>query len=301
MKKYWEEESVKLNFGYSKSIIAHYAKSFYFSAQFLPKDRRWAAYAVYSFCRFADNIIDNPRNRSNDELLQELDSFSCELQQGYKYGESEHPALSAFIKVAKIYNIPLKYPLELIEGVKMDLTISHYNTFDELYLFAYRVAAVVGLMMTYILGFEDEETLVYAEKLGIAMQLTNILRDVKEDKELGRIYLPKEDLIKFNVTENDIHNENFTKEFQDLMKFQVSRALEYYKDAEPGIAQLNTESQFAIYTSSRIYGGILNKLIDNCYNPFIERASLSLKEKFVILLFEVAKGKLKKVSQFRLW
>ncbi|MDC1068863.1 phytoene/squalene synthase family protein [Candidatus Kapabacteria bacterium] len=281
-----------LDFKYSKTVIKHYAKSFYLSSQFLPKKKRLGSYAVYCFCRYTDNIVDNPRNRTNSEILIELDHLKLELENSYKYGESEHPALSTFAIVAKEYNIPKKYAFELIEGVQMDMTKNRYKSFDDLYLFCYRVAATVGLMMTYVLGFKNDNTLVYAEKLGIAMQLTNILRDIEEDVENDRIYLPQQELEKYGVSESDIKNHQFNSNIADLMKFNVDRARQYYKDAEDGIAELDKNSRFAIYAASRIYSGILNKIMERNFNPFLGRVFVPKSKKLKIVFSELVKTKL---------
>lgn len=290
-----ENKNLLINFQYSQTVIKHYAKSFYFAANFLPKERRLAAYAVYAFCRYADNVVDNPRNRTKEEILNEVNILKEELRLAYKYGESEHPALSAFIYVATRYNIPIEYPMDLIDGVQMDIDISRYKTFNELYEFAYKVASTVGLMMTCVMGFSDKTALVYAESLGIGMQITNILRDIQEDKNLGRIYLPLDDLEKFKITEEDIVKENFSANFKQYMKFEVARAREYYANSDKGIQLLNQESQFAISTASRIYSGILDKIEQNDYNPFLGRVSLTYFEKVKILTTELAASRLKRI------
>jgi phytoene synthase len=282
----------KLDFKYAKSIIKHYAKSFYLSSQFLPKEKKLGAYAVYCFCRYADNIVDNPRNREISEVEEELSQLQNELEKAFKYGESEHPALSALAVVQGKFNIPLKYAIELIDGVKMDLVKNRYKDFDELYLFCYRVAATVGLMMTYVLGFKKDITLEYAEKLGIAMQLTNILRDIKEDKDNERIYLPLDELQEFGVSEFNIINENFTENFKLMMDFNVNRASQYYIEAEPGIPMLDKDARFAIYAASRIYSGILNQITANNFNPFLGRAFVPNSKKLKIVLNELVKTKL---------
>jgi len=291
LEKYWKNSDLKASFEYSRAIIKHYAKSFSFAAKFLPKEKRWATYSVYAFCRYVDNIIDLPRNRTNEELVAELNNLRHEIELAYKYGESEHPALSAFIFSAKKFNIPKEYPLDLINGVEMDLTCKSYDNFADLYLFCYRVAGVVGLMMTYILGFKNEETLYYAEKLGVAMQLTNILRDIETDYEMGRVYLPQDELLEFNLTNLSIADKQFNDSFKNMMKFQVSRAENYYDTANVGISQLDKDSQFAIYTASRIYGRILNKIIENNYNPFSGRVFVPKFTKFAILGSEIVKRK----------
>lgn len=291
MKDLYQSESLKPYFKYSFEIIRSNAKSFFFASKFLPKDVRFATYAIYAYCRYVDNVADNPRSRGKSEISAELDNIRDEVEIAYRSGESEHPALRAFVPVALRLGIPKKLPLELIEGARTDLIKTRYENFDELYDFAYKVAAVVGLMMTYALGFKRPETLDYAEKLGIAMQLTNILRDVKEDKEMGRIYLPLDEMRDFGVTEEQIIDERFDKGFKDFMIFQVERACHYYQAAEPGIELLNKKSRFSIRAASRIYGGILKKLEEVDYNPFLGRVFVPKSEKINILIKEILKNK----------
>jgi phytoene synthase len=263
----------------------------------LPRERRWATYALYGFCRYADNLIDNPRHRSKEELLHEADFISREIEIAYRSGESEHPILKSFITVAKHYHIPIKYPHELIAGVKMDIQTSRYHTFDELYVFAYRVAGVVGLMMTHVLGYKTDRAFEYAEKLGIAMQLTNILRDIKEDLQLNRIYLPLDEMEQFGVSETDLFQQKMNPALKDLMKFQVNRAQRYYNEANPGIKLLRPESRFAIYSASKIYNGILHKIEHRDYNPFLGRVFVPQAKKIGILLQEVLRSRLEVIQE----
>jgi 15-cis-phytoene synthase len=159
----------KVQFKFARDLTAHYAKSFYFSAAMLPKEKRWATYALYGFCRYVDNLIDTPRPRDIEQVTHELDYLKEEIKIGDRTGESEHPILKPYISVAKHFNIPKEPALELIKGVLMDTHKRRYDTFDDLYLFAYRVAGVVGLMMTPMLGYTNEKALKHAESLGIAM------------------------------------------------------------------------------------------------------------------------------------
>jgi len=171
------------------------------------------------------------------------------------------------------------------------LEIKEYENFDDLYVFCYRVAGVVGLMMTSVLGYRTEAAFQYAEKLGIAMQLTNILRDIQEDKNMGRIYIPLTEFRQFGVKKQDIFNENFTDNLRDLIKFQVERAYRYYQEANIGIPMLMRESQFAIYAASQIYRGILRKIEIRNYNPFGGRVFVPLRRKLAILLREILRTK----------
>lgn len=279
-------------FEYARRITAYYSKSFYVSARILPPDRRWATYALYGFCRHCDNLIDTPRQRTRSEIFGEIEFLTEELQIAYNTGESEHPVVSAFILVAKRYGIPVEYPLDLLKGVAMDIQQVRYITFDELTFFCYRVAAVVGLMMTHVLGYKDTRVFEYAKRLGIAMQLTNILRDIKEDKEMGRIYLPETDLDLFGVSQQDIFNEKMTPHLRALMKFQIKRADRYYSEAIPGISLLKTESQYAIYSAAKIYRGILRKIEAQNYNPFLNRVFVPPIQKIGILLHEMLRMKI---------
>lgn len=281
MKQHYKDE-----FEYVRRSTKRHSKSFYFSTQLLPADRRNATYALYGFCRYADNIVDNPRSRSQDELMYELDALRAELETAYRTGESEHPVLGPFIVAANEYDIPKQYPLDLIEGVRMDLLHTRYETFEELELFCYRVASTVGLMMTHVLGYNTNEAFGYAKELGTAMQLTNILRDVKEDKDRGRIYLPLAELDANGIRESDILHERFTPAMDAYMRTKTEEAHQYFEKANTGIAMLKRESRFAIYAASNIYRGILYKIEDAGYNPFPERVYVSGKQKVAIMLRE---------------
>jgi phytoene synthase len=283
--------SNKAQFKYARSLTAHHAKSFYFSANMLPKEKRWATFALYGFCRYVDNLIDVPRPRHQKEIENELNYLKNEIITSNRTGESEHPIIRPFISVVKHFDIPIEYALDLIKGVEMDTHKNRYHSYDELYLFAYRVAGVVGLMMTPLLGYSDPEAFEHAEKLGIAMQLTNILRDIKEDKEMNRIYLPTDELAKFNVSERDIFEENMTDELKKLIKFQVDRAHQFYNEADEGIKMLDRDAQFAIYSASKIYRGILKKIEMQNYNPFLGRVFVPQRKKIRIVATEVLRTK----------
>jgi len=294
MINFWEDKNLEPALHYAKKVTKHYAKSFYISAQMLPKEKRLATYGIYAFCRYADNIVDNPRDRSNQEINIELDNLRDELKIAFKSGESENPALAIFVPVMLAYQIPQEYAFDMIEGVRMDLNLKRYQDFEQLYLFCYRVAAVVGLMMTHILGYDGKkETLYQAELMGVAMQLTNILRDVQEDAKMDRIYLPKDALMNFGVDEMDLLNNKFTPELKNLMKMQVERAKKYYKDGEIGVPNLHKDTRFAIYSAAKIYSGILDKIIENDYNPFLGRVYVPQSKKIAMLASEYFRNLLK--------
>jgi len=266
-----------------------YARSFYFASQFFPKHKRKATYALYGFARYTDNLVDNPRNRDREELLREIDHLRWEVETAYRRKESEHPVLKPFIQIVDAFSIPIEYPLDLIKGVAMDIAHTRYQHFEDLYIYCYRVAGTIGLMMTHIIGYSHRDAFEYAEKLGVAMQLTNILRDLKEDKDRGKIYLPMSELKKYNVPEEDIFQERFSENIKALVQATAQDAHRYYDEAYPGILLLDDDSRFAIYAASRIYRGILTQIETNGYNPFHGRVSVSLNEKISITLREYFK------------
>jgi phytoene synthase len=284
--------SNRAQFRYARSLTAHYSKSFFLSTCLLPQHKRWATFALYGFCRHIDNLTDIPRDRSEKEIVRELNYLRAEIITAYRTGESEHPIVGPYISVAKKYDIPQKYSLELIKGVQMDTHINRYESFDELYLFAYRVAGVVGLMMTPLLGYKNPDAMIYAEKLGVAMQLTNILRDICEDKEMDRIYIPQEEIRMFGLDENHFFDEKMSENFKNLMKYQVDRTHQLYDEADKGIKLLDGDAQFAIHSASKIYRGILRKIELQNYNPFLGRVFVPQRKKVQILIREAVRTRL---------
>ena len=285
------------SFIYTRLVTREHSKSFYLSTLMLPRRLQWATFALYGFCRYADNLSDRIRYRKKHEILNEINHLYNEVSLAYRTGQSEHPAVSAFIITAQHYGIPREYPLNLLDGISMDLSISRYATFEQLYEYCYRVAGVVGIMMTYILGYKSDLAFEYAEKLGIALQLTNILRDIREDKELGRIYIPQDELKQYNITEQDIIDEKMNNSMRELVKFQAERAHRFYREAEKGIPMLADFSQFAIHAASEIYRGILYKIEDNQFNPYLGRVFVPLGGKLRILLREKIKTVFRTVPQ----
>ncbi len=283
---------------YCESVTKHHAKSFYFAAKFLPKIKQRAVYPIYAFCRHVDDEIDETAEGSEAEAILAVESWRRNLEEIFEgksqktIAETENPnpnlenrnlVIQALRDLLKTYKIPRKLPLELIQGVLMDTRLKRYETFDELYVYCYRVASTVGLMSSEILGYADQRALEYAEAMGIGMQLTNILRDVKEDAEMGRIYLPQEDLRKFNVSEKQILANEFDANFAELMKFQVARAREFYAKGEQGIALLEKDSRFTVLLAARIYAKILDEIEKQHYNVFIRRARTSKRQKILAI------------------
>ncbi len=268
-----------------REYTKHYAKSFYFSSFVLPKEKRNAAYAVYAFCRYADNITDVSMYESEEFLDNKIQYLINILDEVYKHAEDGSKYISDFTYTVKKYGIPKVYFSELIEGVATDIRKKKYYNYEELDVYCYKVASVVGLIMTKIFGYSDDRALDYAIILGKAMQLTNILRDVADDYSMGRIYLPKEELDSFRYSEADIKNKLVDERFRALMKFQINRARDYYMEAEKGISMLtNDGSRSTVKMMSKIYSGILTEIENSDYDIYSKRHYVSTFSKVMMTI-----------------
>jgi 15-cis-phytoene synthase len=272
---------------YCRNVTRQHAKSFYFAAKFLPKTKQPPIYALYALCRHVDDEIDEAELRNEEESAAIVEQWKTNLEALYSSkvqspkSKVQSLVLLAWRDLLQTYKIPQNLPLELMKGVSQDTYIKRYETFTELYVYCYRVASTVGLMACEIFGYEGNSTLDYAEKLGIAMQLTNILRDIGEDAEMGRIYLPQEDLRKFNVTEKQIFAKQIDANFIELMKFQIARARQYYEESKKGIPMLSKDVRFTVLLALRIYARILDEIERQNYDIFKQRAHTTKTQKFL--------------------
>lgn len=267
-----------------RAVTREYAKSFYFASHALPERKKVSAYAVYEFCRRVDNVVDagNPA-ADRTEGHRQVEAFRRHLDAVYAYSEPVEADLLALRDTVATFDIPREYFLDLLRGVEMDCTGKRFSNFEELHEYCYCVASVVGLIMTRILGVSDAAGLTYAADLGTAMQLTNILRDIREDYGMGRVYLPQEEMARFGVTEENLARGLVTAEFRELMRFQIDRARRYYGLAARGIPLLtNDGSRFCVRLMSEIYSGILDAIERNDYDVFTTRASVPLTSKLRI-------------------
>lgn len=270
---------------HSRSITRTYAKTFYFASYFLNESQRKGSYAIYAFCRTADSMTDEPHT-SPAFALDQLQNLVLSPEENLHL----YPWAPAWYDTVKNFGIPKELFLELIEGVKMDLYKDRYETFDELYLYCYRVASVVGLMMVPILGYRSAEALYYAEKLGVAMQLTNILRDVGEDLDRGRIYLPSQELKAFGYDAEALQARLRNASFYEYMRFQVRRARSYYEEGRKGIPLLEgATARSTVRIMARLYERILDKLEAENYPCLERRVYVPLPEKVILSLPEISK------------
>jgi len=268
---YWAgDASMMTAYKQAERITAEHSKSFHFASGLLPEEKRSAVRSLYAFCRTVDDIVDES---SDDERQSRLDYWRGMIEHG-SFSHNDLVA-AAWADTLARYHIPRHYALQLIDGVNRDLTQSRYQTFEELATYCYGVASTVGLMSMYIVGFKNNDAVPYAIKLGVALQMTNILRDVGEDYRNGRLYLPREELVFHGICEQDIAEGCITDNWRQFMKFQIERTRQLYAESWAGVKMLEREGQLAIGAASVFYQGILDEIEKNDYDVFTHRASLS--------------------------
>ena len=255
--------------------------NFLYSFSVLPKHKRDAIQTVYAFCRYTDDIVDEGQDESRKVVL--LRKWRMELGRALR-GTSTLPLLNQLSATALRFNIPVGHFYDLIRGVEMDLVKNRYRTFDELTEYCFLVASSVGLMCRQIFGFRNESTRDYAINLGIALQLTNIIRDVKDDARKGRIYIPLDDMRRFGYSEDDLLHARYTPEFINLMRFECDRAKEYFEQARRALQDEDKHYFFAARIMWSIYAHILRRIELSNYNVFKRRISISRPLKLLITL-----------------
>lgn len=258
--------------------------NFYYSFLFLPKAKREAMYTVYAFCKAVDSAVDEPPAGSNPK--EELKRWRSELDAVYR-GTPTYPITVSLVHHVKTLSIPKAYFEELIKGVEMDLFNNRYVTFDELSLYCYRVASVVGLICLHIFGVTSPRAQDYAVDLGMAFQMTNILRDLGTDAAQGRIYLPLDDLRACNYPEKAMLQQTYSPEFKTLMQQETARAHHYYEKAHAALLALPRRERQALTVAEimrGIYSRILKKIEQSDYQVFVPRISLSTTHRLAIAL-----------------
>ncbi len=253
--------------------------NFYYSFLLLPKPKREAINIVYAWCRVADDIVDEEGSISTRRMR--LVQWAKEFELGLA-GTSRHQLVNKLSTIIKRFNIPLHHFNELIKGMEMDLVKTRYETFDDLKLYCYRVASTVGLICTEIFGYEHEEAKEYAENLGIALQLTNILRDVASDAKKGRIYLPQRDLDRFGYSEEELFAGKYNTKFQRLMAFQAERARSYFTEAMRHLSKDDKPLFIAALIMQEIYFRLLQDIEKADYNVFSRKIKISNSKKVFI-------------------
>jgi phytoene synthase len=266
----------------AKEIARQSRSSFYYAFNLLPAEQRDAMNTVYAFCRQTDDIVDEG-TLADEVKFEKLRKWRIELEKSLK-GHSDYPVLNKLSRTIQKFNIPLDPFFDLLKGMEMDLQTKRYLTFTDLQTYCYHVASTVGLMCIEIFGYRHPSAKDFAINLGIALQLTNILRDIKKDAERGRIYLPQEDLRKFNYNEADIFNNTYNENFQMMMKYQVERAREYFNAATACLNREDKKTMFAARAMQHIYFKMLNKIADAGYDVYNNKIKISAFRKLGISL-----------------
>jgi 15-cis-phytoene synthase len=299
--------AVEVAYESCRQVTADFAKSFYLSTLLMPIEKRQAIWGIYVWCRRTDELVDSEAasKLDSDTLGRHLDDWEERLE-GLFAGKPQDDFDVALVDTIERYpDLDIQPFRDMIEGQRMDLYRSRYETFEELDLYCYRVAGTVGLMSTVIMGINETLRdsspwnvgrspylpIKEAVALGVANQLTNILRDVGEDARRGRIYLPLEDLRRFNYTEADLFKGVNDDRWERLMQFQIDRARQYFVEAERGIGFLSEDAKWPVWAASMTYSWILNAIERNRYDVFTRRAYVSTKRKLAALPVALLRAK----------
>ena len=267
------------SYAHCRAVAKARARNFYYSFILLTPEKKNAMCAVYAFMRYCDDLSDEP-----GATRTAIDRWRDALTEALAGRPDDNPTWPAFLDSVARYSIPHEYFYEMIEGVASDLTPRTIDTFDDLYQYCYRVASVVGLTTIHIFGFTSPEAIPLAEKCGVAFQLTNILRDVREDAGLGRVYLPAEDLARYGVSVDDLKNARRTEQFGRLMEFETARARSCYRESAPLLDLIDKQSRPSLWALIAIYSRLLEHLAESKYDVLTRRISLSSVEKTWIVL-----------------
>jgi 15-cis-phytoene synthase len=259
-------------YDYCTRVTRTNSRTFYMASALLPKSKRLAVQALYAFCRSTDDLIDKTRGLAQADKM--FAHWRTRLSNPHP--AAHDPVPLAWADAQTRYHIPHGYSDQLITGIMRDRTQKRYQSFAELAEYCYGVASTVGLMSMHIVGFESRDAIPYAVKLGVALQLTNILRDIGEDWQAGRLYLPLEELAEFGLRESDVAAARVDDRWRAFMRFQISRVQGLYDEAAPGIALLNADGRFAIAAAAALYRAILSDIEAHDYDVFHRRAHVGL-------------------------
>lgn len=267
-----EAERMSRAYRASVEIIREHSRTFYLASALLPPEKRRGARALYAFSRLTDDAVDS---LSTDPRR----SFNAWKQRVQRAPDPDDLPLLAWMDTQRRFGIPEVYAVQLLDGVARDLDQDRYATFEELTEYCYGVASTVGLMAMYIVGFDSAHAFPYAVRLGVALQLTNILRDVGEDWARGRLYLPQNELAEFGITEADIDAGRTDDRWHAFMRFQIDRVRGLYRESLPGVAYLHRDGRFAIAAAAQLYEAILDDLEAHSMDNLNRRAYIGLSGK----------------------
>jgi len=270
------DPQLRASYSECKRLNSLHGKTYYLATLLLPASKRPFVHALYGFARYADEIVDDLASTlTPQEKAEVLRTWSSEVLRGLETGNSSDLVGRALIDTVQRFDIPHQHFVDFLHSMEMDLTVTEYQTFDDLYEYVYGSAAVIGLQMVPILGGDTVNSLEAAKNLGVAFQLANFIRDVGEDLDRGRIYLPLQELAEHGVTRQMLEARKLTPEIVSALKFQIARVRQLQKAAEPGIALLDKNSQPCIRAASELYCGIVDEVEKIGYDIFNKRATTS--------------------------
>ena len=270
------DPELRASYAECKRLNSLHGKTYYLATLLLPASKRPYVHALYGFARYADEIVDDLASTlTAQEKAEVLRKWSSEVLSGLETGMSSDLVGRALIDTVQRFGIPHQHFVDFLYSMEMDLTVTEYQTFDDLYEYIYGSAAVIGLQMVPILGGDTVNSLEAAKNLGVAFQLANFIRDVGEDLDRGRVYLPLQELAEHGVTRPMLEARKLTPEIISALKFQIARVRQLQKAAEPGIALLDKTSQPCIRAASELYCGIVDEVEKIGYDIFNKRAKTS--------------------------
>ncbi len=270
------DPQLRASYSECKRLNSLHGKTYYLATLLLPAGKRPFVHALYGFARYADEIVDDLASTlTAQEKAEVLRAWGSDVLRGLETGESSDLVGRALIDTVQRFDIPHQYFVDFLHSMEMDLTVTEYQTFDDLYEYVYGSAAVIGLQMVPILGGDTFNSLEAAKNLGVAFQLANFIRDVGEDLDRGRVYLPLQELGEHGVTRQMLEARKLTPEIVSALKFQIARVRQLQKAAEPGIALLDKTSQPCIRAASELYCGIVDEVEKIGYDIFNKRATTS--------------------------
>ena len=270
------DPQLRASYSECKRLNSLHGKTYYLATLLLPASKRPFVHALYGFARYADEIVDDLASTlTAQEKAEVLRAWSSDVLRGLETGESSDLVGRALIDTVQRFDIPHQHFVDFLHSMEMDLTVTEYQTFDDLYEYVYGSAAVIGLQMVPILGGDTVNSLEAAKNLGVAFQLANFIRDVGEDLDRGRVYLPLQELAEHGVTRQMLEARKLTPEIVSALKFQIARVRQLQKAAEPGIALLDKTSQPCIRAASELYCGIVDEVEKIGYDIFNKRAKTS--------------------------
>ena len=270
------DPELRASYAECKRLNSLHGKTYYLATLLLPASKRPFVHALYGFARYADEIVDDLASTlTAQEKAEVLRAWSSDVLRGLETGKSSDLVGRALIDTVQRFDIPHQHFVDFLHSMEMDLTVTEYQTFEDLYEYVYGSAAVIGLQMVPILGGDTVNSLEAAKNLGVAFQLANFIRDVGEDLDRGRVYLPLQELAEHGVTRQMLEARKLTPEIVSALKFQIARVRQLQKAAEPGIALLDKTSQPCIRAASELYCGIVDEVEKIGYDIFNKRAKTS--------------------------